>query len=300
MTINIVISFYISNIGILKVFEMAGIIFYSTKSLNLTTEFYVERIGMKTWLKQDNCVILRHGNLLLGFCEREPPETSGVITFFYRSREEVDEMYEKLRDFKLTEPKENDEYKIYHFFAEDPEGRKVEFQTFLHNVEPYLVGDDLLITRRSIRDFESQVVPDEVLWKIFELCRYSPTSRNSQSYYFVVIKNRELLEYLASLRGLNSSPIGNAPLAVAICSDPSKTRRPFEDACIAAYHFILAAWVYGLGTCWIAAMNRDDVKNRLGIPKDYFIATITPLGYPKYVPSIPERRKTREFVNFIE
>jgi len=62
---------------------------------------------------------------------------------------------------------------------------------------------------------------------------------------------------------------------------------------------MLAAWSYGLGTCWIAAMDRDDVKEVLGIPKEHYIATITPLGYPEFVPRPPPRREAREMVKFI-
>ena len=278
---------------------MAGIVFMNTRNLSQIKRFYIDRIGMTVWLDREDCVILRHGNLLLGFHESDKEEIAGLITFFYRERNQVDAMYEKLSDIAVTKPEVDEKRGIYHFFARDPEGRTIEFLSFLHDVEPYLVGDELLVTRRSIRHFRDKDVPDEILWKIFEICRYSPTSKNSQSYYFIVIRDKKKIKYLASLRGISSSPIGRAPLAVAICSDPSKSRRHIQDACIAAYHFILAAWTYGLGTCWIAAMDRDDVKELLGIPKDHYIATITPLGYPEYVPEPPPRRLAREMVRFI-
>ena len=278
---------------------MSGIMFLKTRDLEKTISFYTKRLGFQIWLKQRDCTILRNGNLLLGFCQGDEPEKEGIITIFYRDKTKVDEMYEELRDTATTEPKINEKYQIYHFFAKDPEGRTIEIQTFLHDTEPYLMGDELLVTRRSIRQFEDREVPEETLWKIFEICRYSPTSKNSQSYYFIVIKNKEILQWLGNYR-LGSAPIGRAPMAVAIVSAPDKTLRPEHDAVIAAYHFILAAWSYGLGTCWIAAMNQDDIKERLGIPKHHYIATITPLGYPKIVPRPPKRRQAREFVKFVE
>lgn len=158
----------------------------------------------------------------------------------------------------------------------------------------------MLITRRSIRNFENKPVPDELFWRIFEDCHYAPTSKNSQSYYFVVIRDRNKLEFLASLRGSSSAMIASAPLAIAICSDSSKTLRPEQDGCIAAYYFILAAWMHGLGTCWIAAMDREEVKQVLGIPKDQYVATITPLGYSITVPKTPLRRRASEMVKFVD
>jgi nitroreductase len=85
-------------------------------------------------------------------------------------------------------------------------------------------------------------------------------------------------------------------MAVAVYADPELTKRPDQDACIAAYHFSLAARSYGLGTCWIAAMDRDDVKEKLGIPQRMHIATITPLGYPISFPETPHRREVSEIL----
>jgi hypothetical protein len=99
-------------------------------------DFYVNEIGMHVWLEQTQCIILNHGNLLLGFCERTVPETEGMITLFYPEREDVDVMYDQLQRISTSEPVENKEYQIYQFFAEDPEGRALEFQAFLHPIEP--------------------------------------------------------------------------------------------------------------------------------------------------------------------
>jgi nitroreductase len=86
---------------------------------------------------------------------------------------------------------------------------------------------------------------------------------------------------------------------VAITSDPRKSKRYVQDGCIAAYHFLLSAWLYGLGTCWIAAMDREDVKDALHIPQDHYIATVTPVGYPAESPAPPERRPKDEMVRII-
>ena len=85
-------------------------------------------------------------------------------------------------------------------------------------------------------------------------------------------------------------------MAVAICSDPALSKRHIQDGCIGAYHFLLAAWAQGLGTCWIAAMDREDVKERLGIPQEHYVATVTPLGYPEKVPSPPGRKTYDDYI----
>ncbi len=278
---------------------MSGIIFFGTKDLAALKDFYVKQAGMKIWLEQADCTLLQHGNLLMGFCERTDIEAAGIITLFYPARHDVDAMYEKFRQVALGPPQINKKYEIYNFFAKDPEGRKVEFQAFLKPTPSYLSGNELLLTRRSIRRFEATPVPDGVLWSAMEICRFAPTSRNSQSYYFVVIRDRTKIEFLAALRGENSAPIARAPIAVAICSDPTKTKRLEQDGCIAAYHFLLAAWLFGLGTCWIGAMDRDDAKEVLDIPRDHYIATVTPLGYPAERPTCSLRREAKAIVRFV-
>jgi catechol 2,3-dioxygenase-like lactoylglutathione lyase family enzyme len=113
---------------------MAGIVFLRTAAFEKVRAFYTEQVGMAVWLEQPNIAILRHGNMLIGFHRQPTPDLDGLITFFYDTRAEVDEMYARLRDVATGAPKENPRYGIYHFFATDPEGRKIEFQQFLHPV----------------------------------------------------------------------------------------------------------------------------------------------------------------------
>ena len=112
-----------------------GIIFFRTMNLDNVVEFYTNRVSMTVWLEQSGCTILQFGKMLLGFCERDTLESEGCITFVVESREEVDEFYNGLRDIATSAPKENTEYRIYNFFAEDPEGRTIEFQVFLHDIK---------------------------------------------------------------------------------------------------------------------------------------------------------------------
>lgn len=98
------------------------------------TQFYRSTIGMEGWLGQDGIDILRHDNMLIGFHRSQTADLDGLLTFYYRERREVDRFYELLSASASGPPKENPTYGIYHFFSKDPEGRKIEFQTFLHEL----------------------------------------------------------------------------------------------------------------------------------------------------------------------
>jgi catechol 2,3-dioxygenase-like lactoylglutathione lyase family enzyme len=114
---------------------VSAITFFATTDLERIVEFYTETVGADVWLEQPDCTILKYDNQLLGFCEREAADTEGIVTFVYADREEVDEMHEKVGDRAREDPHENDRYEIYQFFADDPDGRTIEFQTFLHETD---------------------------------------------------------------------------------------------------------------------------------------------------------------------
>ena len=59
-----------------------------------------------------------------------------MITFFYETKQEVDEMYSKFTSIAKDKPKMNQKYRIYHFFAKDPEERIIEFQWFEKKMTP--------------------------------------------------------------------------------------------------------------------------------------------------------------------
>ncbi len=277
---------------------MSGVLFLRTRKLDEVAEFYLRRIGCELWLDQGKCRILRHGNFLLGFCQRDEADVQGCITFFYENRAEVDRMYAELKAEAEAPPALNDEYRVYQFFARDPEGRLVELQYFDHRIENYLEADECLRTRRSVREFTAEPVDDELLNRLLDSCRLAPTARNTESFYFKVIRDERTKEFLAGTRDTSTAPIGRAPLAVAICADPRLSGRHVQDGCIGAYHFLLAARAHGLGTCWIGGMDEDAVKDRLNIPREHYLVTVTPLGFPKEWPlAAPSRKPLGHYIH---
>ncbi len=111
---------------------MDGIVFFRTEREARVVEFYRERLGASVWLDQDGCTILRRGGFKFGFCERGTTEDCGIVTFYVEDCEAVDAVYADLADRARGPPETNEQYDVYQFFAEDPDGRTVEVQTFLH------------------------------------------------------------------------------------------------------------------------------------------------------------------------
>ncbi|TVQ35690.1 MAG: VOC family protein [Spirochaetaceae bacterium] len=113
---------------------MAGIVFLRTTDRSKIVEFYTREIGMRIWLEQPEITILRHENLLVGFQQHLQADTDALLTFFYPGHREVDRMFNQLQSRACDEPRHNQRYRIYNFFAHDPEERRIEFQCFLHDV----------------------------------------------------------------------------------------------------------------------------------------------------------------------
>lgn len=275
---------------------MSGILFLQTTDPAPLRKFYTETVGCEIWLEQADCTLLRHGNFIFGFCKRDQVQAGAMLTFFYETREEVDAMYEKVKDIAQAPPVDNDKYNIYQFFATDPDGRMVEFQYFHHRMPGYWSGDDLLRRRRSVREFTDEAVDDATLNKIIELARWAPSSYNRQAFYFKIVRDRETVDWLGDFKGDNSAPIKRAPMAVAIVADCESTPLPVEDGTLLTHQFMLAAAWHGLGTCWIGHMNRDEIKERLEIPNAHHLVTVTPLGYPAGVVEAPGRNPVEKYI----
>lgn len=115
---------------------MTGIVFFGSADYEATASFYQDEVGAAVWLEQTSCTILKYDNLLFGFCESDDPDTEGVLTFAVEDREGVEAFYDAFADRARGEPEYNEAFDIYQFFAEDPEGRTMEFQTFCHDTDP--------------------------------------------------------------------------------------------------------------------------------------------------------------------
>jgi nitroreductase len=133
--------------------------------------------------------------------------------------------------------------------------------------------------RRDIRSYLKKDVPDDVIRKIIEAGRLAPSAMNLQPWHFIVIKNKETLKELGKFCS-SGSFIVDASFAVGIITEPSNKWHEIDGA-RAVQNMSLAAWNEGVGTCWIGAIDREKVKERLNIPKNLHVLTILPFGYPE-------------------
>jgi nitroreductase len=144
-------------------------------------------------------------------------------------------------------------------------------------------------TRREIREYLDKPIPDEDLLRILEAGRLAPSSKNSQPWHFVVIKNKETLSRIASLTPTGAQ-IGKASLAIAVLMDGAKL--PEVDGARTIQSMILGAWDLGIGACWVTNFYDDAVKDILGAPQRMKLVSVIPFGYPREAKT--KRKKIRK------
>ncbi len=159
--------------------------------------------------------------------------------------------------------------------------------------------------RRSVRRYRPDPIPEEVLFRVMDAARFSPSGKNLQPWKFILVKNESLKQRLvhASLR---QSFIAQAPVVVVACGFPEKCYSRMGnymkswpvDVAIAFEHLILQAQEEGLGTCWIGAFDESEVKSILNVPDDVRVLALTPLGYPGENPASRGRKSMEEIVSY--
>jgi len=147
---------------------------------------------------------------------------------------------------------------------------------------------DLLRKRRSIRQFTDHKVEQEKLDILLEAMLRSPSSRGLNPWEFVVVTDKDTIAKLAKAKTHGSSFLANAPLAIVVCADPTKSDVWVEDASIASIILHLCSTDLGLGSCWIQIRKRqhDEQKEAaayvietLGLKADMVVEAIIVIGY---------------------
>ena len=134
---------------------------------------------------------------------------------------------------------------------------------------------EALVTRRSTRNYKSDLVEQEKIEKILEAGRQAPSGGNNQTSHFFVIRNRKVLDeliemtekafaamevtedtYASMKHSINASKKGgyvfcyNAPVLIVVANRKDYGNNIADCAC-AIENMMVAANALDLGSCWI-------------------------------------------------
>lgn len=145
-------------------------------------------------------------------------------------------------------------------------------------------------TRRSIRSYQDKKIDKKIIEEIIDCARFAPTGHNLQPWEFIIVTNKDNLKLLSEVCTYGKF-IKNAACCIVVCGD-KHNHHLIEDCSAATQNILLAANVYGIGSCWVAGWKRTynkDIKNILKIPDDIDIVSVIPLGYPSEKPKIGKK-----------
>jgi nitroreductase len=161
-------------------------------------------------------------------------------------------------------------------------------------------------SRRSIRAYKAQDVPEKVVEKLIEAASYAPSAGNIQPWRFVIARNPEVKKKLA--QAADQAFIEEAPVAIVVCANEKraemgygfrgKTLYCIQDTAAATQNILLTAYSLGLGTCWIGAFNEAQAKKAVNAPEEMRPVAIIPVGYADEAPTQRNRRPLSQIMHY--
>jgi nitroreductase len=156
---------------------------------------------------------------------------------------------------------------------------------------------EAILTRRSIRKYTARAVPDDVVVELLGAAMAAPSAGNQQPWQFIVVRDRGLLESIATASPY-AGMVGGAQVAVVVCGDLSLEEKPgfwVQDCSAATENLLIAANAAGLGAVWLGFYPREErvafLRKLLNVPEHVVPFAVVPIGYPAEHPGPANRFK---------
>ena len=161
-------------------------------------------------------------------------------------------------------------------------------------------------TRRSIRKYKPDMVPQEILDKIIEAGLYAASGMGQQNTIIIQVTNKELRDKISKMNqeigGWKEGfdPFYGAPVMLIVLAKKDWPNRVYDGSLVMG-NLMLAAHDLGIGSCWIHRAKQEfetdwstEFLKSLGIEEEYEGLGHCALGYvdgdyPK-APTIKENR----------
>jgi nitroreductase len=140
-----------------------------------------------------------------------------------------------------------------------------------------------LLRTRQVREFTPEPPTDSELEALSEVARWSGSSRNSQPWRFIVVRDPATIRAIHDVGVPQTRSLLTAPAAIAmvLSGDEGDVEHAYDEG-RAAERLLIAAGLIGLaaGVAWILPRVRAEVGSVLGLPADRFVRTIVAVGHP--------------------
>jgi nitroreductase len=144
---------------------------------------------------------------------------------------------------------------------------------------------EAILSRRSIRNYTSQKVSDQLIKELLEAAMSAPSAGNEQPWHFVVINDRNLLEEIIRFHPY-AGMLRKAQVAIFICVDLDLGDEGFlvQDGSAATENLLIAAHAKGLGAVWLGIYPLKEritgMLKLLDLPERILPLSLIAIGYP--------------------
>lgn len=152
-------------------------------------------------------------------------------------------------------------------------------------------------TRRSIRAFTREKVPEKHIKTIIEAGMYAPSAGNQQPWQFVVITDKSILSKVPDIHPY-ATMVPEASAAILVCGDTNLEKFKgywVQDCAAAVQNMLLAVHALGLGAVWTGVYPRHErvqgFQKLCKVPDHVVPLALVPIGYPAQKPGIAQRFK---------
>lgn len=143
-------------------------------------------------------------------------------------------------------------------------------------------------TRRAVRSFTGESVPDDDLWQIVQAGRWAANGGNLRPHRFLITRDPETIR---KVRSFSPGMLAEPSAIIAILIDWDQYRREFSsieqstivyvDVGTAAQNMLNMAHALGVGSCPVTSFSQSGTAGVFGLPSNLSVELLIMLGQPK-------------------
>lgn len=172
---------------------------------------------------------------------------------------------------------------------------------------------DLMIKRRSARNFKDQEIPEHIIEELLDGANNAPSGGNIQPISIILVREAERRKELSEMVG-DQPWVKNAPLSMIFCIDFFRIKKwasmfetdfkgekalshfliAYADLMCSAQNVVILAESHGLGSVYIGTILDaiDKTRKYFMIPEYVLPMMVLSIGYPKSVPkNVPKLKR---------
>ena len=164
------------------------------------------------------------------------------------------------------------------------------------------MSESIFFTRHSGRSYLDREIPAEILDRLIEKTRWSPSCANKQPWRYVFVRETGQHSKFAAALAPGNEWAAKAPILIAVCAkeadDVTRNDDPVRyyqfDCGLGVMSLLLAAADEGLMGHAMAGYDAAAVHKALSIPAEYHVMCVVSLGYEGSLDLLDDKTRAKD------